>query len=852
MSLSIHTIKDRMKATKDRVKAADPWAMLTGVIKDRVKATKDRMKADDPWSILASVIKDRVKAADPWSTLAIVVCVLGVLANYVYFRRVIFDDAYITYRFAQNFAAGDGLVFNVGERVFGTSSPLSALLLGVLGFFGFNIAATGGLLFALSMGAVAFLGFAAIRGFGAPIAGLLFAGWLLLGLGYLSAYWGLETSFYIALLLASVHAARSGKETTAGVIAGLAVLARYDGGIGALVLAALIASRTRRFPMRYAVAGCAVVLPWLAFAQLYYGSFLPQTLSAKAQTVGAFDYMSSVLNTHINAASPFRDFGLGPLDDRFFDRLFALLLVGGVFAGLRQLIKIDRWALYYGVTAVLLWFGYGQIGPPPAHHWHTASAAVLAALFCVACWAAAIGQPPPNKWRTLIGLGLVLTIVLATPKKTSTYANNSINSDVYRNRAIAYQEMAQFINDHELNDLSVMTAEPGYLSYLSHSPVIDLAGLVTQGNYMHGPAEQHTGLDESMKKYQPGFVVLHPGADPTADFFDYINVYTAFSTRVLAMRPDVFAERFDAMAERQLAGGADQPSAQAAPVRGTWTLDATDDPITAVANSLGGLLPPASPIVIGDKRQPAFSTTRDPSVWNGMETPPFLIDFDRLVFEFEGTHISQTSAQLVIGGQVVLYETGNKQWHGGRIRAQRQITWPLSAWRGRTAKVRFIDRAPSGHRVTFTKITAQNDGSQVWQDFESGWPANWTVSGDAEPPQTSGTWRELAIRKGLELMVSDGAASTLNVEGPQQFYSPSFALPSNLTFLVYDQCASACRVELWVGGRPVRSHLLEGTGKLTPVFWGFKRPGRMASLNIVDDNPDADQGLVIDHITHAN
>ncbi len=39
------------------------------------------------------------------------------------------DDFFITYRYAQNLAQGNGLVFNPGERVFGTTAPGLALLL---------------------------------------------------------------------------------------------------------------------------------------------------------------------------------------------------------------------------------------------------------------------------------------------------------------------------------------------------------------------------------------------------------------------------------------------------------------------------------------------------------------------------------------------------------------------------------------------------------------------------------------------------------------------------------------------------------------------------------------------------
>ena len=42
------------------------------------------------------------------------------------------DDVFITYRYAQNLAAGDGFVFNPGERVFGVTEPAVGLVLGGL------------------------------------------------------------------------------------------------------------------------------------------------------------------------------------------------------------------------------------------------------------------------------------------------------------------------------------------------------------------------------------------------------------------------------------------------------------------------------------------------------------------------------------------------------------------------------------------------------------------------------------------------------------------------------------------------------------------------------------------------
>ncbi|TET83600.1 MAG: hypothetical protein E3J37_05110, partial [Anaerolineales bacterium] len=45
------------------------------------------------------------------------------------------DDAYITFRYAQNLLAGNGLVYNPGEAVLGTTTPIYALLMAGLGLF---------------------------------------------------------------------------------------------------------------------------------------------------------------------------------------------------------------------------------------------------------------------------------------------------------------------------------------------------------------------------------------------------------------------------------------------------------------------------------------------------------------------------------------------------------------------------------------------------------------------------------------------------------------------------------------------------------------------------------------------
>lgn len=63
--------------------------------------------------------------------LVIIIGILGFSALSLKFWPYTMDDAYITFRYAQNFASGNGLVFNVGEkpRAEGITSPLYAIIL---------------------------------------------------------------------------------------------------------------------------------------------------------------------------------------------------------------------------------------------------------------------------------------------------------------------------------------------------------------------------------------------------------------------------------------------------------------------------------------------------------------------------------------------------------------------------------------------------------------------------------------------------------------------------------------------------------------------------------------------------
>lgn len=216
------------------------------------------------------------------------------------------EDAFISFRYARNFLAGEGLVFNTSaERVEGITNLLWTLLIaaasGLSGvslpdvatslgiFFG---AATVGVAFAWCYGEVS----EACRRRPLAVCGGVAAAALLClapGFAFYSAS-GLEIAFFALLLTGGLFALCRGVSWGAvaagSVLLGLAAITRPEGVlalfIGALACALVpkAAPLSERFARLLAAGlpGAAIVGAVTVWRLYYYGSHLPNTAYAKA------------------------------------------------------------------------------------------------------------------------------------------------------------------------------------------------------------------------------------------------------------------------------------------------------------------------------------------------------------------------------------------------------------------------------------------------------------------------------------------------------------------------------------------------------------------------------------------
>jgi len=223
--------------------------------------------------------------------LTALIVLLALAARLIPGPRTI-DDSYITFRYARNLLAGEGFVYNPGQPVQGTTTPLYTFMMAGIGLL------TGGaeanfplnalVLNALADAATCFLLIRLGRRTGAEWPGLAAAlAWAVAPFSVTFAIGGLETSVYVLLLTGLALAYAEQRRALTGLLGALAILTRPDAVIlvGPLILDRLVrAVRKTDEPLsaRELLAFLAPTLGWAAFAALTFGSPIPHSVQAKA------------------------------------------------------------------------------------------------------------------------------------------------------------------------------------------------------------------------------------------------------------------------------------------------------------------------------------------------------------------------------------------------------------------------------------------------------------------------------------------------------------------------------------------------------------------------------------------
>ena len=213
-------------------------------------------------------------------------------------HRLLGDDPLITLTYAKNIAAGNGFVFNQGDPVLGTTTPLFALFVAAWMALLPGVAGTAIAVWTTALCWIAtiwaFYWFRDAFGITAPAAAWIGAA---IAAGGWVTHLGMEAYPFALLMLATAGAAYGRRPLIAGVLGGLLFLTRGEGILffGLAALAAWWVHRAREsesggsllrsMPFRMALGFLIPLALWSLYATPTFGNIFPNTLAAKIAQV---------------------------------------------------------------------------------------------------------------------------------------------------------------------------------------------------------------------------------------------------------------------------------------------------------------------------------------------------------------------------------------------------------------------------------------------------------------------------------------------------------------------------------------------------------------------------------------
>ncbi len=418
------------------------------------------------------------------------IIMLGVTVALLYGPLPI-DDAYITFRYARNLSDGMGFVYNPGERVLGTSTPLFTLLLALVHLIsGLELVTIsfvlGMLAFSLSSIPLFLIGrLVGGKWLGATMA-LLFVlnPWAVYG-----ATSGMETPVYILLILLTFWAQLRHRHSMAMLFAGLAFLVRPDGLILTPILFIHYVLARRRFPLRESLCWLAVTVPWLLFAQIYFDSPLPQSVAAKWV---AYAPLRDGLSAFNSFREHFVTMFLSPSGNWLAEAIQLIVALGTTIAlaiGWIGLFRSKR-SLAPTVVFPILYLASFSVANRMIFTWYLVPLVpfYLLGIMTGLRSLASRAEPGlsglfkitdrPGSVRGYASFAVVAT-VLVVASIAETSRNQAVLHEALGQRERVYQQIATDLAPQVGEQVTIASPEIGALGYFSPGRILDLTGLVS-------------------------------------------------------------------------------------------------------------------------------------------------------------------------------------------------------------------------------------------------------------------------------------------------------------------------------------------------------------------------------------
>ncbi len=445
----------------------------------------------------------RANSLGPTSRLSVpdlwILAFLGLLGSALFLLTrlyPVYDDAYITFRYAENLANGLGFTFNPGDPpVQGTTTPLFTLLLALVSYLGLAVPKSAAIIGAVCHGVTVIVLGRLIALLLDRRAGLFVAALYAISFPAMNIS-GMETPLYTLTIALSFYFMATQRWNLALFLAGTATLVRIDGALVAVVVVGVHLLQTRRIPVLPLVIYTLTVLPWFIFAYLTFGSLLPNSFLAKM----AFE---PNVSGRFSPLGYFNQFGyIFGLDPFVFVAPFVVLGMIGAWrkATVRPLVI---WFVAYltAYTFALL----------PPHTWYFTPTFALVYLFLyigvqdiVTALRIAFRHDRVQAIQRLTVWAFVLLFAVNLLQDTllmvwkDPFGRTALQED-------AHYQAGMWLAQNAQSDEVVAAKEIGLVGYYSEMRIIDILGLVSPDVV---PLVRDRQYAQVVKTFQPDYVFV--------------------------------------------------------------------------------------------------------------------------------------------------------------------------------------------------------------------------------------------------------------------------------------------------------------------------------------------------------
>ncbi|MGB3676670.1 MAG: hypothetical protein WA988_19740 [Candidatus Nanopelagicales bacterium] len=420
------------------------------------------------------------------------------------------DDAFITFRYAQNLIDGHGWVYNIDHPTANAASaPLYTLGLALFGIMFGSVERAATLLFVFTTAASGYLAFAILRNNSMTLGGIAAMCLIIINHGCSP-----PEDLKRPLSCAYSYCLGARKPMALGFVLVAATFVRGDAAVLASLVFALLWIQAKRIPVRLMIGGAAAAILWTITTLVFSIPIVPSTLAAK-MAPGRSGLWSTLY------ARGF--FGIpkwfGMLDWATMTMLPAgtgLLLLGG-------LRELRRYLGPFIVAVAGIFAAYGLIIRPPTYHWYYGPQLALMAL-CSAVTIAVLARaasanvaghdswkPDPARITRLGSFDNRARMATATAMAVTIFMTGAVCAFGWRDigRGLGpttYLRTASWLDENTPERATVALTEIGIVGWYSKREMIDFLGLLSTDSVHEIAAHDSVSW---LTREEPDYWVLH-------------------------------------------------------------------------------------------------------------------------------------------------------------------------------------------------------------------------------------------------------------------------------------------------------------------------------------------------------